>query len=45
MTSLGLYEVVFTVPEGLAGDVTVELQVGGESTQSGVLLAVSTTAP
>ena len=29
MTSVGLYEVVFIVPEGLAGDVAVELQVGG----------------
>ena len=41
MTSVGLYEVVFIVPEGLAGDVAVELQVGGMSTQSGVLLAVA----
>ena len=45
MTSVGLYEIVFTVPDGLAGDVTVEVQVGGESTQSGVLLAVAASVP
>jgi uncharacterized protein (TIGR03437 family) len=41
MTSLGLFQVVFNVPDGLEGDVTVELQVGGESTQPAALLAVA----
>jgi uncharacterized protein (TIGR03437 family) len=45
MTAVGLFQVVFTVPDGLAGDVAVELQAGGESTQSGILLAVAPRQP
>lgn len=39
MTSLGLFEIVFVLPPGIAGDVTVEIRAGGEVSPTGVLLA------
>ena len=41
MRTLGTFEVTFTLPAGIAGDVSVELKAGGESSQPGPVLATA----